>query len=124
MPLWKWGKIKNGIEGIAHVAACTGIPPSMQNVVSIGSTYECEMDLVVQAADKEPYAATITANIDPNRPVEPGMDIPVTIDPEDPSHIKVNKKRIPSSDEKASAAQQAALESAQAQWRREHGGQG
>jgi hypothetical protein len=114
-------KIKNGIPATAHVTACGGVPPSMQASINIGSVYTCPMDLIVQVGDREPYGVSHEQNIDPNRPLVPGMDIPIVVDPDDPNHVWIDKKSIPSTKEKTAAAQESAVAEAQEQWRREHG---
>jgi hypothetical protein len=49
------------------------------------------------------------------------MDIPIVVDPDDPNHVWIDKKSIPSTKEKTAASQESAVAEAQEQWRREHG---
>jgi hypothetical protein len=107
---WFRRKIRNGLAGTAYVSACGGVPPDMKVAINIGSTYRCPMNLVVQIPGREPYAAEISVDVDPNRPVEPGMTLDVVVDRDDPQRIEVDVKGIPSNEERARAAMEADLE--------------
>src|SRR5262245_44663962 len=107
---WFHRKIRHGIAGTAYVSACGGVPPEMKVAINIGSTYRCPMNLVVSLPGREPYAADVSVDVDPNRPVEPGMTLPVVVDPKDPHRIEVQVDDIPSNEDRAKAQQQADLE--------------
>jgi hypothetical protein len=107
---WFRRKVRNGIRGTAYVSACGGVPPDMKVAINIGSTYRCPMNLVVQVPGREPYAADISVDVDPNHPVEPGMTLPVTVDANDPQRIEVHVDGIPSNEDRAKAQQQADLD--------------
>jgi hypothetical protein len=107
-------KLRNPIRGSAYVAAATGVPPRMRVAINIGSRYRCVMDLVVEVEGREPYAAQAKALVDPNRPIEPGMTLPVLVDRDDPLRIEVVLDAVTSIDERTAAAQEAALAEARA----------
>jgi len=107
-------KIKNGIAGTAYVSSATGVPPSMQASINIGSFYTCGVRLVVTVPGREPYAVSKDVNADPNRPVEGGMTLPVVVDPNDPEHLQLDLKGIPKPGEALDAQQQADLEAIRA----------
>jgi hypothetical protein len=88
-------KIKGGIVGTALVVGAEGVPPSMQASINIASTYRPRLNLVVRLPGREPYAAEVKVDAEPNRPVLPDMVLPVVVDPNDPLHLEVDMKQIP-----------------------------
>jgi hypothetical protein len=118
---WFRREIEDGIEGTAYVSACGGVPPKMKVAINIGSTYRCPMDLVVMLPDREPYPLEVSVDVDPNRPVEPGMTLPVTVDRDDPERIDVHVDAIPSLEERADTAVAADLQRARAAYRAQRG---
>jgi hypothetical protein len=114
---WFRRGIEDGIEGTAYVSACGGVPPKMKVAINIGSTYRCEMDLVVMLPDREPYPLEVKLDVDPNRPVEPGMTLRVLVDRDDPERIEVDLDAVPSLDERADQALAADLERARQAYR-------
>ena len=99
MPKWMrramLGKaIENGVAGQGQVVGCTRPPYPMGRYVS-----GVKMNLVVHVEGREPYKVAHECTAPGEKHPQPGMLLPLLVDPEDQEHVSIEWDRIPTSDE-------------------------
>ena len=85
-------KIKDPVEGTAQVVAASAMPHE-------ASAGRCTIHLVVSLPGREPYPTEITKIVKVKRWPFGGMQIPVTVDANDPGRMELHWDRVPTREE-------------------------